>query len=272
MSLTAEALREFVASLQSSKSLASAPDEVVSFASRAGRLSPRELVAEATALERPADLIARVVVSSLQSILGDIEEHGAAAEFAGDRAFAKKALTAWRKRAGKASPSDAFLDARLEEELVAGLEFAKLPRAHHAAWMKLKAARSLAPVLDTLTKKKLEPWFAELCAAYVAHELKQIAKSRQASSWQSKLADVPRLLALLLRLGPPPLFGPRALRAANAIVLRHSDEKTRIMLLSMGALREDAGQKREVDGAKRRSDVMARAVALQRAAFGIRRT
>lgn len=264
MALTAEALREFVASLQSSKSPAVAPEAVLSFASRAGRLSPRELVAEAEALDGPADAIARVVVGSIQSILGDIEEHGASAEFAGDRSFTKKALTAWRKRAGKATPRDAFLDPRLEEELVVGLEFAKLPRAQHAAWMKLRATRSLAPALDTLAKKKLEPWFAELCGAYVAYELEQIAKSRLASSWQSKLADVPRLLAALTRLGPPPLFGPRALRAANAVVLRHADEKTRAALAAMGALRTDPEQEREVEGAKRTSDVMARAVALQR--------
>jgi hypothetical protein len=205
------------------------------FAERARTLDPRSLVREATALlkqEKDA-AISRVVLRTLRGLQGDIEEHGDHSEYADEESFVKRAVSTWAKQVGD-DAEDVLLADDLESSLVAVVPSGDITPAELKDWKVLTQSRRLATALTALVKKPVSPWFAELAAAYIGREVRHIAKSSRAESWQSKLDDVPVLLGLLPGLGMPPLFAPRVLRAANLVVLRHKHEPTREALAALG--------------------------------------
>ncbi len=197
------------------------------FARDSSRWGPGSLVDAARALAQTEDVakVAALVVQRLESLLGDIDEHGAKSEFADDRAFIKKAITAWRKRAsGQSSRVDqVLLQKNLEESLVVEVEFLDLPTREARVWAALRKAKRL---VSAIPAKPIAPWFAELVAAFIAYEIQHIANSKWKASFSSKLTDVPSLLAALERLGMPTIFAPRAVRWATIAALVHSHAPT----------------------------------------------
>ncbi|QSQ23583.1 hypothetical protein JY651_00940 [Pyxidicoccus parkwayensis] len=237
MLVTEDALRRFIVSLRKG-SMAAAPSPAVrDFAERARTLDPRGLVREGTALLKAEEeaAVARVVLRTLRGLLGDIEEHGDYSEFADEAPFVRRAVSTWKKRVDD-DEDDVLLADDLESSLVAVVPSADITQAEVKAWKVLSKSRRLATALTALVKKPVSPWFAELAVAYIGREVTRIAKSPRAESWQSKLDDVPVLLGLLPRLGTPPIFTPRVLRAANLVVLCHKHAPTREALAAMGAL------------------------------------
>lgn len=216
---------------------------LTAFAARANKLDPRSLVTEGQALikkkEDPAQ-VAQLVAKTLRGIVGDLEEHGAQAEFADDAAFVRKAAKDWAKKAevkaGASAADEVLLDPELESAVVGAVESLDLPAAEAANWKALRKSKQLVGALAKIVKKPVAPWFAELMAAYVGRELDKIFKSSEGESLQAKLADVPALIEVLVTLGKPPIFGSRAMRSANLIVLRHGDSPTFKLLMKLGAV------------------------------------
>lgn len=240
---------------------------VSDFASRARKLGPRELVAEGQALlakKEDARAVAGIVVGTLRGILGDIEEHGAQSEFEGEGPFVRKAIATWSKHASPEASDSVLLTDSLEEALVGIVESAKLPPEQAEAWKKLRASKRFATAASALVKKPVEPWFAELVAAYIGREVTMIGTRPHADSWQAKLDDVPKLLGVLRALGFPPVFSPRVLRAANNVVLRHEHGPTREALESMGALRLPKADREKVERARANAEIIAKARAANR--------
>lgn len=204
------------------------------------------MVDAAKALAKTEDLaaVARLTVEQLRSQLRDIDEHGAHSEFADDKAFIERSMTTWVKRAGPAPASDlterVLLGQGLEEMLVVSVEGFKLPPAEAKAW---RALRKTPRLVKAMPREAIAPWFAELIAAYISRELQHIAQSRHKSSFSSKLADVPELLAALERFGMPAIFGPRAIRWANIAALSHDDAATAKALAAMKAAKPSAEEK-----------------------------
>ncbi|XXF79495.1 hypothetical protein P2318_07000 [Myxococcaceae bacterium GXIMD 01537] len=220
-------LLRFINALRKGGSTKTPTATVSDFAGRARKLDPRGLVSEGEALlgrKEDSGAVARIVVSTLRGMLGDIEEHGAQSEFSGEGPFVRKAIATWSKRAGPGASDSVLLTDSLEECLVAVVESAKLPPAQLQAWKKLCTSKRLSTAASTLVKKPVEPWFAELVAAYLGREVMMLGTRTFADSWQANLDDVPKLLAALHALGFPPVFSPRVLRAANIVVLRHEPE------------------------------------------------
>lgn len=213
----------------------SAPSAAASdFAARARKLGPRELVSEGERLLRAKEDVTQVIAQTLRGLVGDLEEHGSQAEFADDAAFIRKAAKAWAKKAGPAGSSNVLLEADLEETLVVELESSDLPPAELKAWKELRKAKRISAPLKKLAKKSWPPWFSEFLAAYISRELKQLAKAPRAESWQAKLSDAPALVAALAALGLPPIFGHRALGAAEALALRDAPTRGALDNLSSG--------------------------------------
>ncbi|MCX5746282.1 MAG: hypothetical protein NT062_27710 [Proteobacteria bacterium] len=232
------ALRRFITELPDRLPGVGPSWAIVELAERAHTLGPRSLDGHARDLlaqqETPAAL-AQIVLASLRGMAGDIEEHGAQAVFVGEKAFIKKSITFWARHARADAVDDVLLAEDLEASLVAVVEHVKLPPAEAKAWATLRKAARLPKAVTTLTEKPVAPWFAELVAAHIGRELADIARSSQATSWTAKLADVPALLALLDKLGMPPLFGPRAVRHARRAAERHDHAPTKAALAAMPA-------------------------------------
>lgn len=214
--------RLVIASLREGPVTPPAP-EVLEFAARADSLDLETLEEEATALsERPefAAPIARVVCEVFRIALGDLDEHGEYSEFAGQEAHLRASLEVWQPKAGAENALEAALrHPRLVEAMVAAVEHVELPPLERAQWSALRAAERLGPAVEALLGAPLEPWFAELVAAYLAREVLELAAS--GSSWQSQLDEVPHLVKLVHRLGVPAVFGPAVLRGARQVVARH---------------------------------------------------
>lgn len=241
MHVTENALRGFVVSLRKGAAAAESSPAVRDFAERAGSLDPRSLVREGTSLLKQQEdaAISRVVLRTLRGLRGDIEEHGEHSEFADDAAFVRRSISAWEKLV-EDDAEDVLLADNLEASLVAVVPSSNITLAEEKTWKVLSKSRRLATALTALVKKPVSPWFAELAAAYIGREVTHIAKSPRAESWQSKLDDVPVLLGLLPKLGSPPIFTPRVLRAANLVVLCHKHAPTREALAAMGKLEGSA--------------------------------
>ncbi len=241
MFVTEDALRRFIVSLRKGAGVAESSPAVRDFAERARKLDPRSLVREGTALLKQEEdaAIARVVLRTLRGLRGDLEEHGKHSEFADEASFVRRAVSTWEKRVDD-DAEDVLLADDLEASLVVVVPSGDITPAELKAWKVLDKSRRLATAVTALVKKPVSPWFAELVAAYIGREVTRIAKSRHASSWQSKLDDVPALLGLLPALGRPPIFTPRVLRAANLVVLTHRHEPTREALAALGALEASA--------------------------------
>lgn len=269
MHVTEDALRRFVVSLRKGALAAESSPAVRDFAERARTLDPRSLVREGTALLKQEEdaAIARVVLRTLRGLRGDIEEHGEHSEFADEAPFVRRAVSTWEKRADD-DAEDVLLADDLEMSLVAVVPSSDITPAELKAWRVLGNSRRLATALTALVKKPVTPWFAELAAAYIGREVTRIAKSSRAESWQSKLDDVPVLLGLLPRLGTPPIFTPRVLRAANLVVLRHQHAPTREALAALGSLKASSADSERAERSKR----MAAVRASVRAANGRRAT
>ncbi|MCP3143821.1 hypothetical protein [Pyxidicoccus xibeiensis] len=275
MLVTEDALRRFIVSLRKGATEAASSPAVRDFAERARTLDPRSLVREGTALlkqEKDA-AIARVVLRTLRGLLGDIEEHGEHSEFADEAQFVRRAVSTWAKRVD-GDAEDVLLADDLETSLVAVVESSDITPAELKAWQVLRKSRRLATALTALVKKPVSPWFAELAAAYIGREVTRIAKSSRAESWQSKLDDVPVLLGLLPRLGTPPVFTPRVLRAANLVVLRHEHAPTREALAAMNAHAASAADLERAERIQRGAAVRAgvRAASARRAVKTAQRT
>ncbi|MFY2558586.1 hypothetical protein ACN469_13235 [Corallococcus terminator] len=260
MYVTENALRGFVVSLRKGAAAAESSPAVRDFAERARKLDPRGLVREGTALLKQEEdaAISRVVLRTLRGLRGDIEEHGAHSEFANDAAFVRRSISTWEKRV-EDDAEDVLLADDLEASLVAVVPSSNITPAEEKAWKVLSKSRRLATALTDLVKKPVSPWFAELAAAYIGREVTHIAKSSRAESWQSKLDDVPVLLGLLPKLGSPPIFTPRVLRAANLVVLCHKHAPTREALAAMGTLGASAADSERAARIKRGASVMAAA-------------